>query len=231
MRAGEPLLSIAAKKGGVNSGSAWAKMRVEDEVESSGMKWCVPVRSSMPKSDLGDQKLCFEVPIYRCTEHKHGDDMAKDKARFLGPLSRDREKTPHSYATAERRFDENEWYPWPYNEAIGWIQISIYGTEIKGELYFVKAKKIRRVIKKCFRWAGELFEIEVFPNDSSSKIYNGICARLEEFRSEKRYRKLHVDTEAFRNIGCFVDWRGLVNFYRGKSAEQSAAIIIPEVHF
>ena len=29
------MLSIAAKKGGVNSGSAWAKMRVEDEVELS----------------------------------------------------------------------------------------------------------------------------------------------------------------------------------------------------
>src|SRR3990172_122407 len=59
-----------------------------------------------------EQKLCFEIPIYRCNEDKHSDEMAKEKARYLSPLSR-----LQSYATAERRFDEEEWYPWRYNEA------------------------------------------------------------------------------------------------------------------
>jgi hypothetical protein len=64
---------------------------------------------------LGDQKLCFEIPIYRCNEDKHNDDMTKHETTLLGPLS----GYPQSYATAKRRFDETESYPWPYNESIG----------------------------------------------------------------------------------------------------------------
>jgi len=166
--------------------------------------------TDLVRSGPGDDKLCFEVPIYRCNEDKYADEMAKEKARCLGPLCRLREKAPRSYATAERRFDENEWYPWPYNEAIGWIQISVRGEEIKGALYFVKAKKVRRRMSKRFHWAGELFEIDVLLNDSSTKIYKTICAELDKFRSEWPYRKWYVDTEAFRNIAPFVDWRRLV---------------------
>jgi hypothetical protein len=153
--------------------------------------------------------------------------MTEYKTRLLGPPSRFREKAK-SYAAAERRFDEKEWYPWPYNEVIGWIQISVCGSEIKGDLYFVDSKKIRRGIKKCFRWTAELFQIEVFPNDSSTKIYNAICAELDEFRSEMPYRKRYLHTEAFGDIGPFVDWRGLVNFYQAKDAKQSVGVNVPE---
>lgn len=158
---------------------------------------------------LGDQKLCFEIPIYLCNEDKHNDDMTKYKTRLLGPLS----EHPQSYATAETRFDETEWYPWPYNETIGWIQLSIHRTEIKADLYFVKAKAIRRRMTKRFYWIDEEFAIDVFPEHSSVEIYNAICTKLDEFRTKKPYRKWHLHTEAFRNIGSFVDWRGLVNFY------------------
>ena len=46
---------------------------------------------------LGDQKLCFEVPIYRCNEDKYDDDMEKEKARYLRPLNRFREKAPRHW--------------------------------------------------------------------------------------------------------------------------------------
>ena len=59
-------------------------------------------------NSLGDQKFLFEIPIYRCKEDRYGDDMAKQRERCLGPLSRIREKAPQSFAAAERRFDENE---------------------------------------------------------------------------------------------------------------------------
>ena len=159
-----------------------------------------------------EQKLCFEIPIYRCNEDKHSAEMAKEKARYVSPLSR-----LQSYATAERRFDEEEWYPWRYNEAIGWIQLSICGTEVKGELYFVKAKKIQRRMRKRFCWHHEVFEIDVSPNQSSADIYKSICVELDKFRREKPYRKWHLDTEGFQNIGPFIDWRKFVDFCGGDS--------------
>lgn len=81
-------------------------------------------------------------------------------------------------------------------------------------------------MKECFRWAGELFEIDVFPNDSSTKIYDAICAELDKFRSQRPYRKRHLDSEALGNTGPFVDWRGLVNFFQGNGAKQ-----VPELTF
>jgi hypothetical protein len=173
---------------------------------------------------LGDQKLCFEIPIYRCNEDKHDYDMTKYKTRLLGPLR----EHPLSYATAETRFDETEWYPWPYNETIGWIQLSIHRTEIKADLYFVKAKAIRRGMTKRFYWIDEVFAIDVFPDDSSTEIYNAIRVELDKFRSESPYKKWHLHTEAFRNIGSFVDWRRMVNLYQGNGGSQNSAVIVAQ---
>jgi hypothetical protein len=105
----------------------------------------------------------------------------------------------------------------------------VHDAEIKGAVYFVTAKKIRKGIKKCFGWPEGLFEIDVFPNDSSTTIYNAICAELDKFRSDGRYKKWHLHTEAFRNIGPFVDWRRLVNLYQGTGGSQNPAVIVPEV--
>ncbi len=93
----------------------------------------------------------------------------------------------------------------------------------------MKAKRIKKGISKLFRWAGELFQIDVFPTDSSTEIFNTISEELNKFRSERAYRKRHVDTEAFRNIGPFVDWRRLVNFNEGSGDKQSTRVRIPEV--
>jgi hypothetical protein len=160
-----------------------------------------------------DEKLCFEIPIYSCTESRHSEDMARQKVRCLGALSVVRDTAPQTYANAERRFDEEEAYHWLYNEAIGWIQISVCGAEVKGELYFVKSKKVRRGMRKRFHWTDEPFEIDVYPSDSSTKIYDAIAEELDRFRREKRYRKWHLDDRAFRNAGPFVDWRRLVDFH------------------
>jgi len=170
---------------------------------------------SIPEESVMDEKLCFEIPIYRCTEGRHSEEMAMKKASCLGPLGAVRNDAPQSYANAERHFDEKESYPWPYNEAIGWIQISVRGTEIKGELYFVKGKRVTRGMRKRFQWADGVFEIDVYPNDSSAKIYDAIAEQLDGFRREKRYRKWHLDDRAFRNAGRFVDWRRLVGFHSG----------------
>jgi hypothetical protein len=158
----------------------------------------------------GDEKLVFEVPIYRCTKDQSSDEMAKARAICLGPLKKLQGEAPVSFAAAENRFDETESYSWLYNEAIGWIQLSVHGTEIKGELYIVKAKGVRRRMRKRFQWAGDLFQVDVFPNDSSTKIYNTICTELDMYRSELGTKKRYLDTEAFHNTGPFVDWRRLV---------------------
>jgi hypothetical protein len=162
-----------------------------------------------------DEKLCLEIPIYRCTESTHYEDMATQKARCLGPISAVRFAAPQTFANAERHFDDTESYPWLYNEVVGWIQISVCGAELKGELYFVKGKKVRRGMRKRFHWAHEPFEIDVYPNDSSTKIYDAIAEELDRFQRERRYRKWHLDDRAFRNAGPFVDWRRLVDFHSG----------------
>jgi hypothetical protein len=137
--------------------------------------------------------------------------MARLKARWLHVLGAARDIAPQSYAKAERRFDDQVGYLWEYNETIGWIQICVRGTEIKGELFFVIGKKVRSGMRKRFSWADEPFEIDVNPGDSSARIYDAIAKELDRFRAERRYRKWHLDDRAFRNTGPFVDWCGLVD--------------------
>ena len=155
-----------------------------------------------------DERFFFEIPIYRCEEAKHRAEMEKMKSDCLRPFAN---LSQEAYVRAERRFDEDVRYIWRYNEVVGWVHLSVRGPEIKGELYFVKSKRIRRGIRKQFHWAGEIFAIDTYPEDSSAAIYEKICAELERFRAEPRYRRWYLDCEAFSNIGLFVKWREMVD--------------------
>lgn len=94
------------------------------------------------------EKYFFDIPIYRCTIDKHTDELDKEKQKHLqhlvdlhGPEVKD----SRSYEWAEHYFDRERWYPWRYNEIIGWIRLYILGPQIRGELWFLKAKKLEEI--------------------------------------------------------------------------------------
>ena len=159
-------------------------------------------------------KYFFEIGVYSLNEdsfHKEYDKRKKKHFDWLFETSGGvpPERAPHSYSWAEQRFFE-KYGCWRYNQAIGWIRLYILGSQIRGEYYFVEAKRIRLLMKKTFSWRGKVFELHFFPEDSSKKICREVESELEQLRNEKPFKGRHIDLEAFREIAPFINWRKLI---------------------
>lgn len=48
-------------------------------------------------------------------------------------------------------------------------------------------------------------------DDDFEKIYRDTLAAIEQVSKERPLKGRYVDLETFRNLGPFIDWRGLLN--------------------
>lgn len=153
----------------------------------------------------------FEIPIYRCDIDTHTSEMEAMKKKYVNP---DWEETaPESYQNMIYYFERDKWYPWRYNEVIGWICLYIFGNQVRGDLWFEDSKRIGKgVRKKKFIYYGKAFEVSIYKDWTSEQIFNKIIDQLEALkRSDTTFKKRHIDVKAFKIIGEFVDWKALVD--------------------
>jgi hypothetical protein len=163
------------------------------------------------------EKYFFEIAVYSCKENSFYNEFEKRKQKYFDWLYESsggvsREQAPHSYGHAEERFFQ-KYGCWHYNQAVGWIRLYVLGTQIRGEYYFVEAKRIRLLMKeKKFVWRGKAFELHFFPEDSSEKIHAEILVELELLHNERPFKGRYIDLEAFHEIASFINWRQLIGF-------------------
>lgn len=158
----------------------------------------------------------FEVPVYSCRTSEHykkcNDKAIKDLNNFY-ELNSDipRSKAPESYHNFEKYVKEKYVTPWNYNEIIGFIRIYKLGNQIRGETWFVSAKRIQHKMKnKMFRLFGDTFEITCYQNDSSQDIFKEIMKALLGASKVTPFHKRYIDFSSFMNCGPFIDWKGIV---------------------
>lgn len=165
----------------------------------------------------------FEIPIYRCPQEVHAREMEAEKRGWIPDAESYREMAPDSHRSMELYFEREVWYPWRYNEAVGWIALCGGEGEVQGDLFFVVAKRIvrpgTRRLRRRFRWVGNLFALRFSADCPSDEIFGEMVSQLEAIQKQKRYRKRHIDSEAFKQIGPFVDWRGLLGLDSGGKDE------------
>lgn len=170
----------------------------------------------MPKNYTLMEKYFFEVPIYRCSVEKHTQEQEYSKNKRLQALidiHGESVKSSHSYRWTKSDFDTNHWYPWRYNEIIGWLRLYTLSNQVRGDLWFINAKRIRSDLKeKRNHFVGKAFEKTILPSYSSSKIFEIICKELEYQSKDYPIKGRFMDTELFYQIGKYVDWKKLFYF-------------------
>jgi len=160
----------------------------------------------------------FEIPIYRCAVHQHTDETDREREQYIkkalryGPQDENIRKQIRE--TAINHYNSENWYSWRYNEAIGCICLCRVGTQIGGELWWVRAKRIRRglVRKRFYYTMRKLIDLSFCREDSSDKIYDTISHSLDELSKKRAFKKRYLDLQAFRTVGPFVNWRRLLGF-------------------
>lgn len=154
----------------------------------------------------------FEIGIYRCPIDQHTDELARDKQKYLEPLERIKSVASESYANAGDWFDREHWYPWRYNDVIGWLRLYRLGSQIRGELWFVKAKQITRGLKKHFFYLGKAFELSFHPSQSEEDIRIEVLTELRRVAGERPIKGRYLDLECFLAASPMLRWRAILGF-------------------
>jgi hypothetical protein len=100
---------------------------------------------------------------------------------------------------------------WEYNEIIGYIQLHFLGSQIRGEYWQIKEKKIRGTRRKIFEYRTWKLapEINIPSGASNSEIYALVRKYLNDCAKELKGR--YIDVSRLEAIAPHVDWRGLLN--------------------
>jgi hypothetical protein len=169
------------------------------------------------------EKYIFEIPIYRIPAKKYETILKKERKsfekncenQFKNTLSENRNpKSIKKHLERMRKelvFEDRHWFPWDYNEIIGWIRIFTFENQIRGEYFWVKAKSlVRKPIRKRFFWEGKAFELSINKEDSSKDIFKKIIGEIKKLKKQKPFNGRYVYLEVLKNIGQFLDWKNLM---------------------
>lgn len=92
------------------------------------------------------EPIFFEIPIYRCSRDKHTTEMEELENKVVPKTMQ--EPYPQSYQNMKNHFDKAMWYPWQYNEIIGYLNLYILGSQFRADEWFVTKQRINKGINK-----------------------------------------------------------------------------------
>jgi hypothetical protein len=168
-----------------------------------------PSRLTLPRSPLAPTHL-FDIPVYRCSEIEYAKEFAKQKQRYM--QSFDKETTPQTYDKVEKSFIQTYWYPWKFNEVIGYVHLTVAGSpelrlKIAGDLFYVSAKRTVKGGKDKIFYRGKIYEHFVWPKHTSQQIYADLLEGFEKLSKRRYLNKRYLYLEDFRRIGPSTNWR------------------------
>ena len=156
-----------------------------------------------------------EIPIYHSSEDEYNKatecHINQEMARAYQPFGITEEDAPESF----KRFREYLWKEhggvWRYNGIIGFLRLYIVGMQIRGETWFVDAKRVsRQMRRKFFIHTGKTFEIHVSCDAKNHQILQQILAAIQEAQKSKPLKGRYLDLSSFQTIASHVDWRALM---------------------
>lgn len=152
----------------------------------------------------------FEIPVYRCDLETHTKEMKVKEEGF--EIDEYKLTAPESYRNLLNHFHRVIWYPWKYNEIIGWVCLYILGNQIRADYYFITSQRIGKGIrKKKFVHSGKAFEHSLERRLSSNEILKEILIKLDGLNKEAPFKNRYIDIESFKIIGEFLAWEKLVD--------------------
>ena len=145
------------------------------------------------------------IPIYRCTIDQHSSEMENAKKRLVKFCRA--EEGSESIRIIGNSFDHDKWYPWKYNEIVGWVSLEISGNKLTGELWYVKQKVSQKLIKKRYHYEGKVFEVFLNHVYSQPEIAGQIFETFTEWWKNRMYfKQRYIDIEELRTRLSFIDW-------------------------
>lgn len=158
-------------------------------------------------------KYFFDVAVYRLSDQEYDIEQKNHSKKLFEQMhTRIDGSKRNTLVTYEKYYEKSSIYHdmWRYNEIIGYIRLHSLGTQIRGEFFQHKSKRIVKTRKKSFIYITHKLVSETnIMNQTNDEIYNSILKYLE--RCEKELEKRYIDIESFKNIGQYVNWNKLID--------------------
>lgn len=159
----------------------------------------------------------LDIPVYRVPQDRYYCEMESfiETRMYSGSAEHDEQirqfhaRNPEQKTAFADHLRDQYGGAWNYNEIIGYIQLHFLGSQIRGEYWQVKGRRIQRSRKKIFeRRTFKLApELDIPYQASNLQIYAIICLYLTNCAKELKGR--YIDTTIFEAIGPHIDWLAL----------------------
>ncbi|MEX0752567.1 MAG: hypothetical protein WD073_06540 [Xanthobacteraceae bacterium] len=159
----------------------------------------------------------FDVPVYRLAENEYYSKRQRYIEDVLFPANdpyRDalleiERKDPNANIGFREHLARVYGGCWRYNEIIGYIRLHFLGSQIRGEYFSVRKKRIVRTRNKTLEYRTWKIapEIDIPDGASSTEIFKLIMEYVEDCRKELKGR--YIDVELLQTLSPWIDWRGL----------------------
>jgi hypothetical protein len=160
----------------------------------------------------------FDVPVYRLPESRYYDEMNAyiERTMYPGPPEHDALTRSFHERYPDRKLHFREHLrdvfggAWTFNEIVGWIRLHFLGTQIRGEYWATKSKRVVRTRRKIFEFQTHKLapEIDVPEEASNTDVFQLVVEYVSECSKELKDR--FVDLELLMMLGPHVDWKGLL---------------------
>lgn len=170
----------------------------------------------------GDEKYIFDIAVYSVSSNKFFAERKKKLQEHFDWLNKmSMPDLPKRSPTSNDEFDRGvrdrfirKYGGWHFTQVVGWIRLFPLVRQMRGEYWFVNAKRIDvHMSKKKFEYYGKAFELPYYSGkESSVEIFHEIVNELNKLKREEPFKGRYIDIEPFQNIGLFVNWRALIGF-------------------
>lgn len=161
----------------------------------------------------------FDLPVYRLKREEYYKQRTAYVDNTLFP--------PNCSFTEERRRRDTEDRSenagirdhlersfggcWEFNEIIGYIRLHFLGSQVRGEYFSVRKKRIVRTRNKTLEFLTWKLapEVDVEYPHTSENVLHAVRAYINRCKGELPNR--FIDTKRFDAIAEFVDWGRLFN--------------------
>ena len=151
------------------------------------------------------EKEILSIPIYRCDSKQHSKEMKNAKKKYWESCFKYGDKDFIEKMSIE--FDKGKWFPWQYNEVVGWLQINLNNSKLIAELWFVENRISKQLRNKRILCQGKAFECFLHGVNENSRIVEIIYSSLIDWiKTSNRIKKRYIDVEDVRFKMSLIDW-------------------------
>ena len=161
------------------------------------------------------EREIFNLPIYICNEDDFYQKREKKWESYLKSHSESPlfDIVPFSKNQILNLGDyfKTKYGKWKYEQIVGWLKIYILGHQVRGELWFSDARRLKRDAKRRrFENRGKVFELDFCETEKSISIFEIINNEIKSILIKENLHGRYIDSESFQNVGQFIDWHSLI---------------------